>query len=399
MRQYSYHWTVFLILASVFFIVSCSEEPINQTDVANPEELFSDVLVADSLTVSFAENSVSENASLFFDSSKDAALLIIETGSSWIAESDAEWLILSALSGSAGKTGILAGASPNEFMKRTGQITITSGENTQVISVEQAGAAIISLTIDEITFRMILVEGGTFTLGTGDIYGSGPAYDVTLSDYYICETEVTNGLWNAALGALPYDLLDDYAGHAEYEKPDHPLTAATWNEIIEDFLPALNALTNAAFRLPTEAEWEYAAMGGKYSKGTVYAGGEDLDKVAWYSLNSGNEKKKVKQKIPNELGLYDMSGNVSEWCSDWYTYYYNSEDSENPTGPETGEEKVIRGGDFSTAVQFDVGNCAVKYRSYLIPTCFNGCWGDTGHPDEPICFRCSNTGFRVVLPY
>ena len=203
-------------------------------------------------------------------------------------------------------------------------------------------------TVKGITFSMILVKGGTFTMGataeqTGAESDESPAHQVTLSDYYIAETEVTQGLWKAVTGYSPtsggsswsssYGIGDNYpAYYISYED-------------VQSFITKLNAQTGVTFRMPTEAEWEYAARGGKKSKGYLYSGSNTIGNVAWYTDNSGSKTHPVATKAANELGLYDMSGNVWEWCSDWYSSsYYSSSPQNNPTGPSSGSNRVFRGG-------------------------------------------------------
>ncbi|HRU63467.1 MAG TPA: SUMF1/EgtB/PvdO family nonheme iron enzyme, partial [Paludibacteraceae bacterium] len=155
---------------------------------------------------------------------------------------------------------------------------------------------------------------------------------------------------------------------------------------------------------PTEAEWEYAALGGKNTHNYKYAGSNTLDDVAWYSLNSGGTKHNVKEKLPNELGLYDMSGNVNEWCNDWYDEYYGfpiinevltiPDLQIDPKGPDTGTEKVVRGGNFEDDEFWGLSACNVKYRSHINPTGYS--YGTyLGNPT--IFFTSKNTGFRLVI--
>lgn len=190
---------------------------------------------------------------------------------------------------------------------------------------------------------MILVEGGTFTMGDNSReyynnlngeYFPATEHQVTLSDYYIGQTEVTQALWEAVMGDLPF-ILDKDRGNNKPMK-------ATWDEW-QDFIDRLNKLTGLKFQMPTEAEWEYAAMGGNRSRGYIYAGSNNLDEVAWYSENSGNYYQPVATKKPNELNLYDMSGNAYEWVSDWFAPYSSSPQT-NPTGPRRGKVHMIRGG-------------------------------------------------------
>ena len=128
--------------------------------------------------------------------------------------------------------------------------------------------------------------------------------------------------------------------------PQRPVEQVSWNDC-QEFITKLNQLTGKNFRLPTEAEWEYAARGGNKSQGYKYSGSDNIDDVAWYKSNSSSRTHDVKTKAPNELGIYDMSGNVHEWCQDWYnSSYYSSSPQDNPTGPTSGAIRVYRGGSF-----------------------------------------------------
>ena len=192
-----------------------------------------------------------------------------------------------------------------------------------------------------VEFKMIKVEGGTFSMGATSEQGSDaydsekPVHSVTLSDYYMGATEVTQELWQAVMGSNPSEFKGDN---------QLPVESVSWNAC-QKFIKKLNRLTGKEFRLPTEAEWEYAARGGKYSRGYKYSGSNNSDEVAWYGSNSGSKTHSVKTKKANELGLYDMSGNVWEWCNDWYNEnYYRNSPQTNPTGPSKGWERVLRGG-------------------------------------------------------
>ena len=159
-----------------------------------------------------------------------------------------------------------------------------------------------------------------------------PAHQVTLKNYYIGETEVTQELWKTVMGNNP----------SFFDGSNLPVENISWEDC-QEFIRKLNAKTGQKFRLPTEAEWEYAARGGKNSKGYKYSGSNNLDDVSWHEGNSSNKTHAVKTKSPNELGLYDMSGNVWEWCSDRFGNY-TSAAQRNPAGPDTGAFRVNRGG-------------------------------------------------------
>ncbi|MBQ8222990.1 MAG: SUMF1/EgtB/PvdO family nonheme iron enzyme [Bacteroidales bacterium] len=215
-----------------------------------------------------------------------------------------------------------------------------------------------TFTVKGITFTMIKVEGGTFQMGATSEQGSDaydseyPVHSVTLSDYYIGETEVTQELWQAVMGSNP----SYFSGY-----PQRPVEYVSWNDC-QEFITKLNELTGRNFRLPTEAEWEYAARGGNKSRGYKYSGSNTIGNVAWYYDNSSSRTHDVKTKSPNELGIYDMSGNVYEWCQDWYGSYSRGSQT-NPTGPSSGSPRVYRGGSWNYFARF----CRVSYRDYGNP--------------------------------
>ena len=223
---------------------------------------------------------------------------------------------------------------------------------------------------DTLSINLMCVEGGTFMMGSdaGDAEADEqPVHEVTLSDYYIGQTEVTQHLWKAVMGS---------DNNPSATKGNNlPVTNITWDEA-QQFVERLSELTGMRFRLPTEAEWEYAARGGQRSKGYTYAGSNDIDQVGWYNGNSSNKSHAVGQKQPNELGIYDMTGNVWEYCYDWHTPYAGQAQT-NPTGAATGDKHVLRGGCY----HYDSKNCTNTNRhSYFTP--------DKGG---------ASTGLRIVL--
>ena len=249
---------------------------------------------------------------------------------------------------------------------------------------------------DKLIANMVLVEGGTFIMGAtseqgSDVYNDEkPTHKVTLSPFRIGRYEVTATEWSAVMDPIQettdsqsFELLDNS------DKGKLPKSSISWNDC-QTFIAKLNTLTGQKFRLPTEAEWEFAARGGNKSKGFKYAGGNDLDEVAWYWKNSGDKRldgewneEKVKnnncrshvvgKKASNELGLYDMCGNVWEWCNDWYGAYEDKAQI-NPQGPSSGTKRVQRGG-----CRYVKNPARVSHRS-------------DGEPDE----RYGNIGFRLV---
>ena len=212
-----------------------------------------------------------------------------------------------------------------------------------------------SFTVNGVSFAMVPVAGGTFTMGATSEQGTNidsnekPTHQVTLSSYMIGKTEVTQALWRAVTGETP-----------SYFRGDNlPVEQVSWDDC-QKFITKLNALTGKNFRLPTEAEWEYAARGGNMSQGYKYSGSNEIGDVAWYDNNSGNKTHPVATKVPNELGIYDMSGNLWEWCSDWFNIYSSTAQT-NPTGPDSGSNRIIRGGSWG----HDLLDCRVAIRGAI----------------------------------
>ena len=227
-------------------------------------------------------------------------------------------------------------------------------EVQQSIETTTTASEYQTITIDGVSFTMKLVEGGTFQMGSNDCYAESdekPVHDVTLSSYYIGETEVTQALWKAVMGNNP----------SYFKGDDLPVEQVSWNDC-QEFIRKLNQKTGKSFRLPTEAEWEYAARGGKKSKGYKYAGSDNEDSVAWYYDNSNKQTHQVKGKLPNELGIFDMCGNIWEWCIDWYGKYDGGSQI-NPIGSPSGSRRVLRGGGW----HFDNNSCRALNRSYDFP--------------------------------
>ncbi len=236
-------------------------------------------------------------------------------------------------------------------------------EELEIIPIEIAGTKYGS---------MIYVPGGTFQMGSDHFEWSMPIHEVTVDSFFIGETQVTRNLWKAVTGSIP-----DGDSLVEGIGEQLPVINVSWNEVVNTFLPELNRLTGLKFRLPTEAEWEFAARGGNMSKGYKYSGSNKLDDVGWYWNNSEKAAvHPVAEKKPNELGIYDMSGNVWEWCQDYFAPSYTSESVVNPTEPATGTERVMRGGSWDNMPV----NLRVGHR------CANA-------PD----YKRDNIGFRVAI--
>jgi formylglycine-generating enzyme required for sulfatase activity len=214
--------------------------------------------------------------------------------------------------------------------------------------------------------EMVFVEGGRFMMGSNSGYGDEkPVHEVELSSFYIGKYEVTQAQWQAVMGTNP----------SHFKDCDHcPVEQVSWNDA-QEFIDKLNQKTGKKYRLPTEAEWEYAARGGAKSKGYLYSGGNDVGNVAWFTDNSGSKTHSAGAKQANELLIFDMSGNVWEWCSDWYGSYSGTF-QRNPQGASSGQDRVLRGGSWNDKASY----CHVTFR-----------FGN--YPD----IRNFNCGFRLVL--
>ena len=247
----------------------------------------------------------------------------------------------------------------------TGSLTASATSNSYTSSAS-SGASIETFTVNGVSFNMVRVEGGTFQMGSNDSdAGSNeqPVHQVTLSAYSIGETEVTQALWEAVMGTTVRQQRDkaDPSWSMRGEGADYPMYYVSWEEC-QTFMQKLNQLTGKRFRLPTEAEWEYAARGGSKSRGYKYSGSNTIDDVVWYYYNSGNQTHPVKAKQANELGLYDMTGNVLEWCQDWYGDYSSSSQT-NPKGPSSASDCVGRGGSWGHGAR----GCRVSHRYRGMP--------------------------------
>lgn len=231
---------------------------------------------------------------------------------------------------------------------------------TGVDSIAFAADGDFGEAINNLVANMVYVEGGTFTMGATSEQGDDanddekPTRDVTLSSFNIGKYEVTQAQWEAVMGSNP----------SQFKGENLPVESVSWDDC-QEFIGKLNKLTGMSFRLPTEAEWEYAARGGR-SGGCKYSGSDNIDDVAWYDGNSGNESHAVGQKQANELGLYDMCGNVWEWCQDWHGNYGSSAQT-NPTGPASGSFRVFRGGSW----YYNAVHCRVSNRNRNLPTLRN----------------------------
>ena len=255
---------------------------------------------------------------------------------------------------------------------------LSSVRNNQPIASQNEETFIASSlpAVKRLIDDMVFVAGGTFLMGAtieqlGDAAkDETPTHQVTLDSFYICKYQVTQSLWEEVMGHNP----------SYFKGENLPVENVSWNEC-QDFILRLNAMSGKNFRLPTEAEWEFAARGGNNSRGYKYAGSNNLNEVAWYGDNSGKQTHPVGTKSPNELGLYDMSGNVWEWCQDWYGKY-NIKVEKNPQGPMISffrtffSSRVLRGGSWDSLAW----SCRLSFRNL----------GSPGH-------RGSYYGLRLVL--
>lgn len=215
--------------------------------------------------------------------------------------------------------------------------------------------------------EMVFVQGGIFQMGSnfGEL-NERPIHSTSLSAFYIGKFEVTQAQWIAIMGNNP----------AYFQNCQQcPVESVSWREV-QEFITKLNSITGKKYRLPSEAEWEYAAKGGKSSIGYLYSGSNNLNSVAWYNENSDSKTHSVGSKQSNEIGLYDMTGNVMEWCADWYGNY-SMKSLSNPVGPITGEYRILRGGSWRSFPT----DCSTSFRQ-----------------KNDLDSRQINCGFRLALP-
>jgi formylglycine-generating enzyme len=236
---------------------------------------------------------------------------------------------------------------------------------------------------DDNNIQMIFVKGATFYMGCDDhkflaeeFDNEKPLHRVSINSYFIGKYEVTLGQWRYITGVVPPAYIGVDYGNKDCD--NCPVVKVSWDDI-QDFIKKLNAKTGKNYRLPTEAEWEFAARGGKYGKGYKYSGSNKPGEVGWFGKPNSTTHP-VGKKEPNELSIFDMTGNVIEWCADWYgdDYYKKTIDAINPKGPEKGDKRILRGGSYSD----DDVICRNVYRSRLVPTT-----------------RQWNIGFRLALDY
>ena len=255
----------------------------------------------------------------------------------------------------------------DNYVDYSGTFAVNSSSRSVSVTLQEVPNRFSNgvLTIKGVNYEMVWVDGGTFRMGATSEQGSyvysdeKPVHSVTLSGYYIGKTEVTQALWKAVMGSNP-----------SYWKGDNlPVEQVSWVDC-QEFIRKLNALNGQNFRLPTEAEWEFACRGGNNSRGYKYSGSNYIDNVAWYRDNSGDKTHPVATKSPNELGIYDMIGNVWEWCSDRYGKYSSGAQT-NPKGPYDGSPRVRRGGNWNDNAMGSRSSC----RSFDSPGSRSNCLG------------------------
>lgn len=267
------------------------------------------------------------------------------------------------------KKGNAASSTKKSGGKQQQRTTVSSASSHTQTSTRPISSAEKKRIIDNLINNMVYVSGGTFFMGATSEQGSyvdgdeSPIHQVTLLSFCIGRYEVTQEEWQSVMGSNP----------SKFKEAKRPVERVNWNDC-QEFIRKLNVLTGKQFRLPTEAEWEYAARGGNNSRGYKYAGSNDIDSVAWHDGNCNRQTHPVGLKSPNELGLYDMAGNVWEWCSDRYGAYSSSSQT-NPKGPSSGSDRVYRGGGWNNSAW----PCRVS--------CRYGCNPSSG----------LNIGFRLAL--
>ena len=350
---------------TVNVIENTSTSARNATITVSPDKASS---VQISISQSGANPTLQVNKSeLPFNAAGGNGTFSITSNTNWSITSDQDWCILSTSTGSNNVTITVTILENTSRVSRSAVITVKASDIVLTIAVTQEGSTPAererTFTVGGVQFKMIRVDGGTFTMGatseqSDDAWDDEkPTHQVTLSSYYIGETEVTDELWEAVMNTNP-------------SSSKSPKQGVSWEDC-QDFITKLNSLTGENFRLPTEAEWEFAARGGNKSRGYKYAGSDNVDDVAWCPKNT-YDPHPVATKQPNELELYDMSGNVREWCNDWYGSYSSTAQT-NPTGPTSGSYRVFRGGSFEYydnerkyTSDLYTNDCRISRRQYSI---------------------------------
>lgn len=315
---------------------------------------------------------------LVFTAGGETTAVSVTSNDLWTAASNQSWCTISPTSATGDATVQVTVAKNESDAQRTATVTFTSNTNSnrkayinitqEVTTTPALPEGTYNIPGTNIIFNMIKVEGGTFLMGAQkndqrqSTYDSDAANDeqpihkVTLTDYWIGQTEVTQEVWEAVMGSNP----------SEFKSPQHPVEAVTYNQCVI-FVNKLNTLLadqlgGKKFAMPTEAQWEFAARGGNKTNGYKYAGSNNIADVAFYHQKTGTGPQDVAKLTPNELGIFDMSGNVWEWCKDFYGSY-SAGDQKDPTGPATSQMGyVVRGGSWSWSD--DAPSCRVSKRAY-----------------------------------
>ena len=294
-----------------------------------------------------------EKNTLEVRNTNEVFIIPIKCNTNWNIENDNEWIEIQKEEADF-KMKVLQNY---QMQNRTGKITIKAGDLSETISIYQAASPWYE------SIEMVTIEPGSFYMGAQKNSSEdqnfdenaymieSPIHNVTLDKYNIGKFEVTQAQWKAAMGNNPSTIQGD----------NLPVENVTWEQV-QEFIKLLNDKTGKNYRLPTEAEWEFAAKGGNKSEGFKYSGFSVLGACGWYYSNSEASIHEVGSKYPNELGIYDMSGNVREWCNDWFDYY-PTDKVNNPQGPNYGNMKINRGGSWSTPAI----NCRNSYRHTDFP--------------------------------
>ncbi|MCF0212211.1 MAG: SUMF1/EgtB/PvdO family nonheme iron enzyme [Bacteroidales bacterium] len=348
---------ILFALCSLFLLAGCQKDP-QSMGVLTMEDV-SNVTISSALC----------SGEIF----SDGGYSIIERGVCWNTTGTPTILDCRTIDG--GGVGSFActvtGLTPNtEYFVRAYARTregVFYGEQRSFSTIDYVST---TYTVNGVSFTMVFLKGGTFTMGGTVEQGSDanadelPVHNVTLESFSIGETEVTQALWQAVMGSNP----------SLTTGSNLPVENVSWNDV-QTFLTKLNSITGQNFALPTEAEWEYAARGGYQGQGYTFSGSDCVGDVAWHIGNSSGRTQAVKSKAPNQIGLYDMSGNVWEWCQDWYGEYC-ADGQADPTGAADGTERVMRGGGWNSYPLY----CRVSCR----------------HADSPLNSS-GFIGFRLVL--
>lgn len=343
----------YIYLFSVLAVFACSKEKMQDAYVSTDRH----------------ELNISED-NFELDYKGQTLKIEVKSNGKWKASSNVDWIrVDNSEREGHGVLNITVDENSSKYYSRAGQVDITYDVVKKPISIYQEQQGLLKVVVDnKHRFNMIPVEKGTFIMGDNSADDNVDHQVEITKDYYIGETEVTQLIWLAVTGFMPTESGKQW---------DETIKIGIYNPAYyisftdcKKFIEQLNAKTGLTFRFPTEAEWEFAAKGGNKSKGYRYAGGNNIGDVAWYEDNARSVgydtpeygTHKVKTKQPNELGIYDMTGNVREWCSDWYEPY-SVEAQKDPTGPATmprSAGRIYRGGSWAS----EAADCQVNKRDH-----------------------------------